>query len=70
MFYTLSAGLDVDTYKTQYGVNAKPASRNHKRNIKAQQLLKDYPQPEDLTIQELYSILSKEFISSEAQKDC
>lgn len=68
MFYTLSAGLDVDTYKTQYGVNAKPASRNHKRNIKAQQLLKDYPQPEDLTIQELYSILSKEFISSEAQK--
>lgn len=68
MFYTLSAGLDVDTYKTQYGVNAKPASRTRKRNIKAKQLLADYPQPEDLTLQELTTILSKEFISSEAQK--
>lgn len=68
MFYTLSAGLDVDTYKTQYGVNAKPASRTRKRNIKAQKLLADYPQPEDLSLQELTSILSKEFISSEAQK--
>lgn len=68
MFYTLSAGLDVDTYKTQYGVNAKPASRSKKRNIKAKQLLANYPQPEDLTLQELISILSKEFISSEAQK--
>lgn len=68
MFYTLSAGLDVDTYKTQYGVNAKPASRTKKRNIKVKQLLADYPQPEDLTLQELTSILSKEFISSEAQK--
>lgn len=66
MFYTLSAGLDVDTYKTQYGVSAKPASRTRKRNIKAQQLLSDYPQPEDLTLEELTSILSKEFISSEA----
>ena len=68
MFYSLSAGLDVDTYKTQYGVEAKVASRTRKRNIKAQQLLKDYPQPEDLTIQELTTILSKEFIGSEAQK--
>lgn len=68
MFYTLSAGLDVDTYKTQYGINAKPASRTKKRNIKAQQLLADYPQPEDLSLQELTNILSKEFISSEAHK--
>ncbi|MEE6636131.1 AlwI family type II restriction endonuclease [Limosilactobacillus pontis] len=68
MFYALNAGLDVDTYKAQYGVSGKVASRTRKRNIKAQQLLKDYPQPEDLTVQELTSILGKEFISSEAQK--
>lgn len=68
LFYTLSAGLDVDTYKTQYGVNAKPASRTRKRNIKAQQLLKDYPQPEDLSISELTTILGKEFITNQAQQ--
>lgn len=68
LFYTLSAGLDVDTYKTQYGVNAKPASRTRKRNIKAQQLLKDYPQPEDLSIGELTTILGKEFIANQAQQ--
>ncbi|WP_281165898.1 AlwI family type II restriction endonuclease [Liquorilactobacillus sicerae] len=67
-FYTLSAGLDVDTYKTQYGINATPASRARKRNIKAQQLLKDYPQPEDLGMEELTTILSKEFIGFKAQK--
>lgn len=67
-FYTLSAGLDVDTYKTQYGVNSKPASRARKRNIKARQLLSNYPQPEDLGMEELTAILSREFIDTEAKK--
>src|SRR5699024_1366978 len=67
LFYTLSAGLDVDTYKTQYGVNAKPASRTRKRNIKAQQLLKDYPQPEELSIGELTTILGKQLSANQAQ---
>ncbi|MCT2871846.1 hypothetical protein EFM18_02890 [Limosilactobacillus fermentum] len=61
-FYTLSAGLDVDTYKTQYGVNSKPASRARKRNTKARQLLSDYPQPEDLGMEELTAILSRALI--------
>lgn len=67
-FYILSAGLDVDTYKTQYGVNAKQASRNRKRNKKASNLLKEYPKPEDLSVTELTHILSKEFMRDEARE--
>ena len=44
-FYILSAGLDVDTYKTQYGVVAKPATRNKKRILKVQQILKACSNP-------------------------
>lgn len=68
LYYTLNAGLDVDTYKVQYAGDAKPASRTKKRIIKAQLLLKDYPQPEDLPLQELIAILSKEFIATQAKQ--
>lgn len=67
-FYVLSAGLDVDTYKTQYGVAAKPASRTKKRAIKVQQVLSRYPSPEELTVNQLVTELKAKFNTTEAKQ--
>ena len=67
-FYTLRAGLDVDTYKASYGVNAHQASNSRKRDIKAKQLLNKYPNPENLSVDELINILSNGFSSANAKK--
>lgn len=67
-FYTLSAGLDVDTYKTQYGVGKPVASRKKKQAIKAQQVLSRYPSPEELPLADLVAELSTKFNSTEAQR--
>lgn len=68
LLYTLNAGLDVDTHKAQYGVSGKVASQSRKKEVKVQRLLEDYPQPEELTINELTQILNREFADRDARK--
>lgn len=61
-------GLDIDSYKASSFGTIKPASNLEKSLNKAERLLKEHPEPLGLSLNEIISILSREFPKREAEK--
>ncbi len=66
LYYSLNAGLDINTHKAQGGNNIKVASSFLKKQAKVTRLLNTIPFPENLSHQELTRIFSKEFPEKDA----
>ncbi|MBO8161840.1 MAG: restriction endonuclease [Thermosipho sp. (in: Bacteria)] len=61
-------GLDIDSYKASSFGAVKPMSNREKSLNKAERLLKEHPEPSELSSDEIISILSREFPKREAEK--
>ncbi|MGE5403334.1 MAG: restriction endonuclease [Candidatus Saccharibacteria bacterium] len=63
-----NSGLDVDSYKARPLKSTAPATNQIKMDAKKRRLLKDYPYPEDKTVEELTKIFMQELPQREAQE--
>ena len=61
-------GLDVDSYKASNYGSIKPATNKTKTENKLRELLMGYPNPGELSHDELKTVLLKEFSQKEAEK--